>query len=122
MGKPSLPEDATKVTVPKYCEITSLKTRDSAELPKLILITVAPFVAAYSTPMATVLREPDPLLCNTFTGRIFASGATPETPMELLFKAATIPATCVPCMLSSRASESLFIKSKPDKTCPDKSG
>jgi hypothetical protein len=42
-----------------------------------------------------------PSAFSTRTGMIFASGATPATPVPLPVTAAAMPATCVPCPFSS---------------------
>ena len=50
----------------------------------------------YATPLALVI----------LSGMILTPGATPATPMALLATAAMVPATWVPCPLSSDGSAS----------------
>src|SRR3989344_9091778 len=74
--------------------------------PRLMLATVIgpPFAGALlvtkSSPQMTDDHVPEPELLRTRTAHSLASGATPTTPRELS-AAAIVPATCVPCPLSS---------------------
>ncbi len=52
----------------------------------------------------------------TLTGRSFEFQATPATPSPLFVSAAAMPATQVPCELSSVASMSPLMKSRPVDT------
>ena len=54
-------------------------------------------------PFATFAALPLPFRSRTRTGRILALGAMPAMPRLLLYRAAMMPATWVPCPLSSLA-------------------
>ena len=71
--------------------------------PKLIFITCILLSTAHSMPLSMTLITPLPFWFKTFTAYRDASGATPITPISLS-NAATIPATSVPCPLSSSPS------------------
>ncbi len=67
--------------------------------------TSAPWSAAHRTPLAMSSKEPLPS-SSTFTGMIYASGATPAMPMPLLVAAAAMPATWVPWLSEGWATPS----------------
>ena len=74
-------------------------------------MTRAPKSAAQRMPRAMLASVPAPSAPSTFTGMMRALGAMPATPRLLPVVAAAMPATCVPCPLSSEASLSSFTKS-----------
>ena len=52
-------------------------------------------------PQATSALVPEPETSSTFIGRMLAAHAIPAMPIPLSPMAAAMPATCVPCPLSS---------------------
>ena len=73
-----------------------IRRHRSMPSPMLMLITWAPWSAAQLMPVGDVVGRAGAVASSTRTGRIFAAGATPATPMPLLVAAAAMPATCVP--------------------------
>ncbi len=69
----------------------------SGGVPRLRLITSAPFRAAYAMPFAMSEVRPRFESFSTRTGITVAWGATPTMPVRLPPRAAIVPATCVPC-------------------------
>ena len=86
---------------------------DSAYEPRLRLMTVAPLLAANMIPAAMSVELPDPVLCMTLMGMMRAFQLAPAMPISLLVTAAAIPATWVPCTLSSKGALSALMKSHP---------
>ena len=82
----------------------------------------APWSAAQTMPAATSTSLPEPVESSTLTGRIDASGATPDSARPLPSTSATVPATCVPCPLSSTASSLRAITFQPGSRRPARSG
>src|SRR5712692_3836318 len=80
---------------------------DGPELPRLMLMVLAPLSAAYRMATATASSLPpvsnaDPnatsqSLDNALTGISLTLNATPATPMPSLVSCPIVPLTCVPC-------------------------
>ena len=62
---------------------------------------MSPAFTAYSIPAIASEVEPLPREFMNFTGTSPADQQIPELPFALLPRPATMPATCVPCPLSS---------------------
>src|SRR5439155_23780338 len=69
--------------------------------PKLMLMTLAPWLAANSRPETISATSPLPVQSSTFTGRSLTAGASPAAPTApdpaRVLAAAIVPLTCVPC-------------------------
>src|SRR6266516_2252897 len=77
-----------------------------------MLMIEAPWSAAQTIPLAIVDEEPMPLSFITLTGRIWHDQQRPATPMPLLPRAAMMPATAVPWLLTSSGVGSLYAQSR----------
>ncbi len=73
-----------------------MTSSDSAVEPNDMLMTAAPFLAAYSTARAIATLSPMPDEVNALSGMISQFGHAPAMPMALLVSAAAMPAQWVP--------------------------
>ena len=109
---PQLPAETTTstpaLTAPSIAELMACVL---ALLPRLRLMTFAPFETAHEMPAATASVVPLPLSARTLTGMIETGRvpATPATPMALSVAAAMMPATCVPWPSPSDGIDSAFV-------------
>ena len=105
-----LPADVTTET-PSASTISSTSsasgfTGHGEPQDQLLLTTLAPFSAAYSTARQSVESLAEPSAGNPLSAMMRTPGATPTMPIPLPPTAAIVPATCVPCPLSSKGSAS----------------
>ena len=77
--------------------------------PRLMLITLAPWVRAQSTPSRMSAQLPDPVSPRTLTGMSCTLGAMPAMPTPLFAWATMVPAVCEPCPWTSVTSVVLRI-------------
>ena len=82
----------------------------------------APWSTAQTMPAATSTSLPVPSASSTFTGRIEASGATPDSASPLPSTSAIVPATCVPWPLSSAEASLPAMTFQPGSRRPARSG
>jgi hypothetical protein len=90
------PAEATQMMPASRAATMALESAsEGVGVSKLALMILAPFVCAYSTQAITVESLPVPLFKH-LTAIICTRHATPHTPLPLLPRAPSTPATIVP--------------------------
>jgi hypothetical protein len=110
----SLPAAATNSS--PFASVSPIVSRSACETsppPHELFRIGTPFARAYRIALIASSVVPEPSAPKNFSGMIRELHVTPATPRALLPVAATVPATCVPCPLSSVGLLSPFAKSQP---------